>query len=517
VTPASGTVNLEVAADASGSSDGDATPIAGYRFDFGDGSAPVGPQAAATAAHTYTAAGAYTVRVTVTDTAGQSSVATRTVTVTDSPPSAALTVAPATGEAPLAVTADASGSSDNDGTPIATYTFDFGDGSAPTGPQAAPTASHTYPTAGSYTAKVTVKDTAGLASTATQPVTVTTPAGDAPPRAALTVTPGTGSAPLGVTADASASTDSDNTPIATYRFDFGDGTAAVGPQAAARADHTYTAAGTYRATVTVTDTAGLTGTASQTVSVSATDAPPSAALAITPSSGGAPLAVSADASGSRDDDATPIASYRFDFGDGTTAVGPQAAALANHTYTAAGVYTATVTVTDTAGLTAQATAQVTVSATANLVGNPGFEVDTSGWNTSSASDPSIVLTRVAGGHTGGWSARLQNTGSTSTTCLLNDSPNWVTTTVAGTYTATLWTRADLAGATLKLRIREYKSGTLVGTATMLQTLSTAWQPVTVSYVPVNPGTSTLDLNAYVSSAAPGTCFYADDVSIGHGN
>jgi PKD repeat protein len=422
VTPASGTVNLEVAADASGSSDGDATPIAGDRFDFGDGSAAVGPQAAATAAHTYTAAGAYTVRVTVTDTAGQSSLVTRTVTVNDSPPSAALTVSPASGEAPLAMTADASRSSDDDGSPIATYTFDFGDGSAPTGPQPAPRASHTYPRAGSYTAKVTVKDTAGLSTTATQPVTVTTPAGDAPPRAALTVTPGVGTAPLAVTADASASTDSDS---------------------------------------------------------------------------------------------TPITSYRFDFGDGTAAVGPQPAALASHTYAGPGAYTATVTVTDTAGLTAQATAPVTVSATANLVGNPGFELDMSGWNTSSASGPSIVLARVTGGHAGGWSARLQNTGSTASTCLLNDSPNWVTTTASGTYTAMLWTRADLTGATLKLRIREYRSGTLVGTATMLQTLSTVWQPVTVSYVPVAPGISTLDLTAYVSSAAPGTCFYADDASIAH--
>jgi hypothetical protein len=45
------------------------------------------------------------------------------------------------------------------------------------------------------------------------------------------------------------------------------------------------------------------------------------------------------------------------------------------------------------------------------------------------------------------------------------------------------------------------------------TLSTAWQPVTVTYAPVSPGSSTLDFNAYVSKALPGTCFYADDASI----
>jgi hypothetical protein len=87
------------------------------------------------------------------------------------------------------------------------------------------------------------------------------------------------------------------------------------------------------------------------------------------------------------------------------------------------------------------------------------------------------------------------------------------TTSAGTYTGSLWARADVAGATLKLRFREYNGSTLVGTQTTLLTLSTSWQLVTVSYVPAAPGVSTLDFNAYVSTAAVGTCFYADDASI----
>ena len=74
-------------------------------------------------------------------------------------------------------------------------------------------------------------------------------------------------------------------------------------------------------------------------------------------------------------------------------------------------------------------------------------------------------------------------------------------------------RADVAGATLKLRIREYNGSTLVGSQSTLATLGTGWQLVTVAYVPVAPGSSTLDFNAYVSSAAAGTCFYADDASI----
>ena len=36
---------------------------------------------------------------------------------------------------------------------------------------------------------------------------------------------------------------------------------------------------------------------------------------------------------------------------------------------------------------------------------------------------------------------------------------------------------------------------------------------TLTYVAASPGSSTLDFNAYVSSAAPGSCFYADDATI----
>src|SRR2546423_6676362 len=42
----------------------------------------------------------------------------------------------------------------------------------------------------------------------------------------------------------------------------------------------------------------------------------------------------------------------------------------------------------------------------NLVGNPGFEVNTSGWD---APEAGITLARVSGGQSGGFSAKLANT------------------------------------------------------------------------------------------------------------
>jgi parallel beta-helix repeat protein len=94
------------------------------------------------------------------------------------------------------------------------------------------------------------------------------PAGttDASPAAVLTVTPLSGTSPLSVTADASGSTDTDGTGIASYAFDFGDGGTA-GPQAGATANHTYTSPGTYPLAVSVTDTAGLTRTTAMQVTV----------------------------------------------------------------------------------------------------------------------------------------------------------------------------------------------------------------------------------------------------------
>jgi parallel beta-helix repeat protein len=507
VTPSSGSAPLKVTANASASSDTDTTPIASFSFDWGDGTAGTGSQSGGTATHTYSAAGTYTVTVTVTDTANQSASTTAQVTVADSPPHAALTVSPGSGDTSVTFTADASASTDTDSTPISSYSFDFGDGTT-VGPQQGATATHTYASAGNYTVTVTVTDTGSLSSQATQLVSVSTGT-DFAPVARLSVTPASGYLPLQVGADASASTDTDATPIATYSFNFGDGTAVV-PQTSPTANHTYTSPGTYTLTVTAKDTGGLTGTASKTVTV--TDDPPIAALSVSPTSGQAPLPVTADATNSMPG-STPIATYSFDFGDGTPVGAPQATPTAAHTYYTAGTYTVTVTVTDTVGGSSQATQQVVVSA--GIVTNPGFENGLSGWN-ASGSATGVTLTQVVGGHSGGHAAALTNPGPGNNGCTLNDSPNWVLTTVTGTYTASIWVRADdNSNRKLNLRFREYSGGNLVNSASSSITLTTSWTQVSVSYTVATAGT-TLDLNAYTannSNSPPGVCFYADDAAI----
>ena len=83
-------------------------------------------------------------------------------------PTAVLTATPTSGKAPLTVKFDGSGSYDPDTAPppdtIASYTFNFGDGSAAV-TQSTPTISHIYQKVGNFTAQLTVTDSRGLAST----------------------------------------------------------------------------------------------------------------------------------------------------------------------------------------------------------------------------------------------------------------------------------------------------------------------------------------------------------------
>jgi hypothetical protein len=150
----------------------------------------------------------------------------------------------------------------------------------------------------------------------------------------------------------------------------------------------------------------------------------------------------------------------------------------------------------------------------NLVGNPGFDLDTTHWGTNGSGN-GVQLIRTTPGRDGtGGAAKLTNTSTRKQKCVLNDVPNWVTTTQAGTYTASIWVRDDTPFGQFKLLLKE-TGGALNGSQTVTRTLTTGWQQVSVSYTVKSPGTSTLDLQAFVPKnfAPTGTCFYADDVSI----
>ena len=97
------------------------------------------------------------------------------------PPVANFVASPTSGIAPLAVSFDASLSSDSDGT-IQSYDWSFGDGGTGTGL----TTSHSYTAAGTYSAVLTVRD--NLNATATKTVTITIAPGATPPAAPSNLT-----------------------------------------------------------------------------------------------------------------------------------------------------------------------------------------------------------------------------------------------------------------------------------------------------------------------------------------
>jgi len=148
-----------------------------------------------------------------------------------------------------------------------TYAWDFGDGK--TGAEASPT--HAYAKGGAYTVKLTVTDDANQAATATVAFKV-----NDPPKATASITSPTGEAlsnllgeaPLAVNFDGSAS--SDDSKIAGYAWDFGDGTAS----SEASPQHTFEQPGAYTITLTVNDDAGVPARTTVEVTVTEPAAPP---------------------------------------------------------------------------------------------------------------------------------------------------------------------------------------------------------------------------------------------------
>jgi PKD repeat protein len=245
----SGTAPLSISASTAQSSSPNGT-ITSSTINFGDGSAVV---AGPTASHTYTSPGTFTVTATVTDSVSATASTTQKVTVSPATPTAALSVTPSSGAAPLNVLASLASSSSPDGT-ISSGTINFGDGS-PT--VTALTASHTYSSLGTFTVTGTVTDSNGMTAAATQQVIVSR----AVPTAVLAVTPLSGKTALKIAASLAQSSSPDGT-ISSGTINFGDGSPTVTGLAAS---HTYYVPGTFTVTGTVTDSLGATASATKSV------------------------------------------------------------------------------------------------------------------------------------------------------------------------------------------------------------------------------------------------------------
>ena len=330
--PTTGTVGTAVSVSATAT--GGTSPYT-FSWDFGDGSAAV---TGATASHTYTAKGSFTVKVTVTDV--NAVTASNTASITISPLALATDFTfPATITPGVAAgfTATTSG-----GTTPYTYAWDFGDTTTGSGNPV----SHIYSTTGPFTVVLTVTDANAKTATATHTI------GSTPPFTVTISCPTTDTvnAPVNCTVSATGGT-------APYSFAW---TATGGTPASGTGTSfttTYSVKGSNTISVTGTDSATPTpgsDTKSATVTIAALTL--TVDLPTVPTGGGTvgtPISVSSNALGGT----TPYA-FSWDFGDGTATVTGQ---TASHTYTAKGSFTIKVTVTDANAATASNTAMVTIS------------------------------------------------------------------------------------------------------------------------------------------------------------
>ncbi len=161
VTPPGGTAPAPI--DFDGSASTATGSIVSYAWDFGDGTALPGAQPQVT--HTYAAAGHFTAKLTVTDDLGLTDTQQLPVLINGAPV-AIISASATSGAAPLTVTFDGSASTD-DGT-LTAYTWSFGDGATASGAQV----THTFSTAGSFTAELTVTDDLSAQATADTSITV---------------------------------------------------------------------------------------------------------------------------------------------------------------------------------------------------------------------------------------------------------------------------------------------------------------------------------------------------------
>ena len=125
-----------------------------YTWDFGDGSSGYGPLVS----HTYQSNGNFTVTVKATDAINQTSTDTISVRVIPPAPTASFTFSTYYGY----VTFDASGSSADPSTSIASYSWTFGDGA--TDSTGSSGEYHQYSNTGTYQVSLVVTDATGQTS-----------------------------------------------------------------------------------------------------------------------------------------------------------------------------------------------------------------------------------------------------------------------------------------------------------------------------------------------------------------
>jgi PKD repeat protein len=302
--------------------------ITKYTWDFDEGTTTQSRNVN----HDFSEPGTYEVVLSVEDSEGNKDEATLEITVVDegSAPTAIIEADPESGELPLTVEFDGSGSIDPDDD-IIQYEWDFdSDGTIDaTGDHS----SYTYTEVDDYEATLTVTDSIGNENEAMVEISV----GAQGIVADLEVDTTNGEVPLTVSFDSSGSSYKDGN-IVSYEYDFGDGNDYIG---GSTLTYKYTGVGTYTASVTVIGDDGASDTS--TVQIVVRPVSLTACFTVNTDDGSAPLFLSVDPSCSEG----TIESYSWDFGDGELSFDRKPE---THVYETPGIYNVTLEVTSGDGI-----------------------------------------------------------------------------------------------------------------------------------------------------------------------
>ncbi|WNJ18160.1 PKD domain-containing protein [Pontibacter sp. G13] len=311
-------------------SNGDTT-LVDYFWDFGDGTTGTG----SFATHVYYQTGTFDITLVVTDALGCQDTLVDTAHVQiNTPPVADLTLSDSFLCAPA--TLDAFSNSTAGGSPIFTYSIDFGNGIVSNSPNA----SSLYAVPGSYTVTHIVSDVNGCSDTLIKPVVVYDP-----PTAAISVSDSVGCA------SSAFQFIGENPPpslISSFQWDFGDGTTSN----LQFPSHSFGANGSYDVTLWVTDVNGCTDSLTEqdlvVISGPQADFVPDSIKAC-------PGVILNFADASTSD--TTIVDWLWDFGDGNSDNTPNP----THSYATSGSYDVTLTISDANGCTQTVTKPGAVS------------------------------------------------------------------------------------------------------------------------------------------------------------
>ncbi|MCI4668479.1 MAG: PKD domain-containing protein [Bacteroidia bacterium] len=304
--------------------------IVSWLWDFGDGSTSTLPNPQ----KIFNTGGNYTVTLIVATSEGCRDTLTQADLIQINGPSGSFSMTPIEGCQPLDVNFSV-----NSPDTAWTYTWDFGDGTGGIGTNV----THTYQTDTTITPLMLVEDNLGcvVAVRSTTPVIIR-------PLPNVNFIVNQNEICLGESISLTNQTTSER-PIVNYEWDFGDGNTST----LSNPSHVYTDTGTFYIRLRAYTLDGCTDTATvpQVIRVSS---PPTAAFTPSPDAGCNPSTISfLEASSGY----FPIADWAWNFGDG---VGGNGQFVAPHTYTSSGVYTASLTVTDTRGCTGTTSETVTI-------------------------------------------------------------------------------------------------------------------------------------------------------------